>query len=300
MALTDDNIKVLYDAMSAEQDNWAELQGLQPNIDTSQQLAADLNTPSTVAEHRLMRWLFAVAGAKVQAYVKSLFDSQRVPQLPWFKQLALNFQLGYALSIVDGQYYYATIDESAKIIKFASPTVRSFGPAKVLVVKVAKDDGSGSPAALTNTEINAFNAYLNDMYPMISYLVVSANADILKYKATIYYDPLVLAPDGSLLADSTVFPVHDAVNNYAKFLTNGSYIDFDGKLQLNKLEQAIGEVPGVVNYQTTECKVKVGTNPYMDVFSMVGLEYRPIAGYMAISTTPGETLDDLLTFVEAI
>ena len=67
----------------------------------------------------------------------------------------------------------------------------------------------------------------------------------------IQYDPMLLNPDGSLIADSSIYPVEDAVNRYLASILYG------GTFNRNKLIDAIQAVEGVKDLILGDVNVKI-------------------------------------------
>jgi hypothetical protein len=274
-------IQEIYNAMVAEKQSYTELESLQPAIDNSQQLLSDLNSKSKVAVWRLFLFVVAVS----QWVLEGLFYSHRaeidaiIAQNQygtgnWYNQRALAFQVGDALTVVNGKILYETIDLSKRIVKY-SATV----PGNIIQIKIAGESG-GNLTKITNTspdyQLNQIQAYFNQIKPLGTRVSVTSNdADTLKIVATIYYDPLLIKSDGSLISDSSKRPVDIAINTYLKG------IGFNGKLNIQKLTDAIQAVDGVIDVDELTVWAKYGETSY----AQVSREYFSYAGWMVIDTS---------------
>jgi hypothetical protein len=139
---------------------------------------------------------------------------------------------------------------------------------------------------LSSPELGAFNAYVNKILPVGTFVsVTSAAADDLKVYADVYFDPLVIAADGSLLTDAAVFPVEDAINEY---ITN---LPFNGDFNLNALINAVQLMDGVVDIVLTSVSARYGALAY----STITHNYVPDAGYLNIAS--GFDLSSTLTYI---
>ncbi len=283
-------IQEIYDVMIAEKQTMAELNALQPNIDSSQTLLTDLTSASRVAIWRLLFFVVAVAiwtneklFDELKAWIEVRLSEQRIGNLKWYQKKALEFQYGDALVIINDSYQYTSINPSNQIVKLAS--VNEVGGQ--VLVKVA-NLSSGTPVPLSVPELQAFQNYLNKI-KVAGVLVnaLSRNADSLKIHYKIYYDPLVLTPTGELISNPGTFPVEDAINNYCKGL------DFDGVFVTTLLTDKIQKAIGVINpvFQTGE--VKYGSNPY----TVLGDKYNPNAGYLEVD--PAYPLSTTITYIQA-
>lgn len=281
-------IREIYDQIIQEATTQSALNALKPNIESSQKLLSDLTSTSKVARWRLIFWVVAVAIYTHEVIVLNLLNRRKEYNALYYQRRAFEFQYGDPLVLKDGKHVYASIDESKRIIKRCSVTE---APDSRIILKVAKENG-GVIMPLSNIEKTAFNAYVALVKVFgIKYLVVSESADTMQFGAEIFYDPLVLNADGSLISNPAVFPVENTIKN---FITN---LPFDGIFYLASLIDAIQRTEGVVNVVENTCDVKYGLYPYDSVLNMQGRSYNPNSGYLNISSAPGEQLSDLLNYV---
>lgn len=278
----------IYDSLIAEKNNQTLLNGLQPTIDDGQTLLNDLNSPSKVDDWRL--WLAVVAfGTMVLEKFFDLFKSdiekrakEVIPSTSAYLADRLrNFQLGDDLVWNGKRYDYAIDNPAIKIIKYVA-VVEAAGQVRI---KVAKE-GSGGPEKLDSvTEVPAVDAYSRLILPPGTNRVLqSSDPDYITQSLNIYYNPLVLASDGSLVSNPAVFPVEDAINNYLKSLP------FNGKLKLNDYVDAIQKAAGVTNPIVNMLMAKYGSLSYQYIFD----EYVPDAGYLIVD--PSTPLNATITY----
>jgi|SRR5690554_1400137 len=258
----------IYNEILDEKSNYTELNDLQPSIDDSQQLADDLNTTSKVGVWRLFVWIIASRIADLQ----NLFTQHKnaveqrsrelvLGNLPWYQKKALEFQYGHALewNATTLQYEYPTEDAASRIVKLASANE---GVNREVIIKVADLQGN-TPTQLTQSQLDALNAYLDRIkFAGVNVTAVSRPADLFKVDLKVYYDPLVMASDGSLISDSSVFPVEDAINNYLKNLP------FDGVFSVTEMIDQVQLADGVANPLFVNAAAKYG-----------GFAYQPITDY---------------------
>jgi len=269
-------ITEIYNAMIAEKETMATLAGLQPDPDTFQTFLDDLTTSSKVAMWRLIFYVVAFAlfihetlwDIKLieleDAAAKAIPGTER-----WWYEQCLIFQYGDALSWVEGKYQYVPVDFTARIILSAA----AIGVGGAVQLKVAKDNGSGVPTPMTAPEVSSFEAYVDQIKPAGTITtVISETADLLHLAYDIYYDPLLLNPDGSLITDAASFPVEDAINNYIRDL------QFNGYLYLSVLDDSIQAATGVKDFERNTAEAKYGVLAY----SAIDVKYNANAGHMAI------------------
>ena len=265
---------------------------LTPFPENFNNLLTTLTSGSRVAVWRLWVWLTAYAiwmFEKVQdvfkAEIEDLISSTRFGTLPWYQEIALLFQYGDALAYISCRFQYAVIDTTKQIIKRAAAVV-SDGQIRI---KVAKLSGT-TPVKLTSGELAAFNAYITDLKPPgETVLVISTDPDLLKLYAEIVYDPQVLNSDGSSILDISVFPVEDAISSYL------AGIEWDGKFNMRKFQDAVQAVSGVVDIDPGTCYAKANAAAS---YTTIVSNYYSVAGYMTVAT--GYPLSATLTYTASV
>jgi hypothetical protein len=281
-------IEQIYDSMNAEKMNMTTLNSLQPNINTFQTLLTDLTSPSKVAIWRLIFYVMAAAIWILETLfdqhkteVETLLNNTIPGTVPWYRDLSLKFQYGYALAYINNKFQYPTIDLTAQIVKYAA-AVEGNG---IITIKTATITG-GELSPLSTIEHNAFKAYIaKTKYAGSKINFITDIADSLKIAYTIYYDPLLLAADGSLLSDSATFPVEDAINNYCVALP------FNGTLNLTKITDAVQNSLGVIDPLLTLAQAKYGSIPY----ATINANYVANSGYIKVD--PAYPLSSQITYV---
>lgn len=266
-------VKEIYDAIITEKQNQTVLNGLQPNIDDSQNLLEDLTTTSKVANWRLSFWTFAVAiwvHETLWDSFKTEVETIKNEALPgtagWLQAEAFSFQLDDTLVLIDNKFQYAEIDEDAQIIKRCAIVEQ----ANTVIVKVAKEDSSGNPEKLDDTagsEIDQFTAYMKDYkrFAGVNMAVASYNADLLNIDYEIFYNPIV--SQQNVIANVT-----------AVIKTYLSELPFNGIIRLSSLEDAIQGAEGVVDFDRNDVQAKYESGAYQSIVRV----YQPVAGYAKV------------------
>jgi len=294
--ITARTISQIYDALIAEKQANTELNALQPNIDDSQTLLQDLTSTSKVAIWRLTYFVVAVGiwfFENILANHTVAIEAKRLELVTgtdrWYAEQSKLFQLGDTPVWDGNQYNYAVEDTDKQIISFSAAITEG----QILIIKVAKDDGSGFPEKLTTSELTSFTTYIND-YKLFSgtlSTIISDDPDDLKVEANVTYDPLILNSNGSLISDPTSYPVEDAINAYI------AELDFNGVLRVTSLIDAIQSATGVKN--SVKCTLvearKNGASTYNDILATSLQEYNTYAGYLLIDSS--FTLRDNLTYI---
>jgi len=281
----------IFNEINAEKTTYTELQNLQPNIDDSQRILDDLNTTSKVGVWRLFVWIISTRIADLQNLFtqhKNVVEKRSrelvLGNLQWYQKIALEFQHGHALEFDQKtlQYEYLNEDINARIVKLASA---NDGVASEVILKVACLSGT-TPVQLTTPELASLQTYLNRIrFAGVKIQAVSRPADLLKVNLKIYYDPLVMNSDGSLISDSGVFPAENAINDYLKNLP------FDGVFSVTEMIDKIQLSDGVLNPLFVNAAAKYGSFAYSPITDY----YNANAGYLQID--PSFPLSTSLTYV---
>lgn len=278
----------IYDAIALEKSEQSALAALEPDIDTAQTLLNDLTTPSRVARWRLMLWVVAFgmwAHEKLwdafRAEILAIAAGSIIGTLRWYVEKARAYQHGHALVIVDNVPGYAIDDPASRIVARAAGKEEG----GYVLLKVAKED-SGELVPLSGPELAAFLEYIDEVKMAgVIVNVLTANPDLLWIQFTVYYDPLVMSANGSLILDPTVYPVEDAINAFIASLP------FDGRLVLTSLVDAVQSATGVVNPVLGPVQAKYGAFPY----APVTVQYSSNAGHVKVDDA--HPLDATITYL---
>lgn len=245
-------------------------------LDNAETLLQNLTTTSKVAIWRLWLWIFAVGSWIIEVLfdthkseITSILASERPHTLRWYAEESKKYQYGYAMVWQDNAYSYAVIDESAKIIQYAAASEKD---GKV-VLKVA-NLLNGVKVPLNYLQKATFSTFWDKWRDAgVKLEIVSLAADTMKVTMTIIRDRLVLASNNSLLRDSSVFPINDAIKAF------GDNLEFDGILRLSKLIDAIQAAEGVVDVKIYSASVKPAGGSY----TSVDLYAEAASGYFILS-----------------
>jgi hypothetical protein len=244
-------------------------------MDNADQLLADLRSTSKVAIWRLFLYVFAVGSWTIETLydklvmtIDAIMAAKRPHTLRWYAEESKKYQYGHELVWADYQYSYAVYDPDARIIKYAS--AQEFNGKVIL--KVAKEVG-GAKTALTTDEKNAFSAFWNAWRDAGTKLEIkSLAADQLRVNIRIIRDRMVLRSNNSLLRDSSVFPISDAIASF------GNALEFDGILRMSKLVDAIQAAEGVVDVKLEHAWHRPAGGTYSEVDMFVN----SVAGHFEI------------------
>jgi len=228
-----------------------------------------VTSTSKVSNWRLWIWIVAFAQYIQEQYWDALkieleerIATSRIHTPRWYREKALSFL--YGVPLVPETDYYDTENltpqqiESAKIISNAA-SIRviqnGYGTLRLKVVRTV--DGEYAP--VLPEHLSALDVYFNEHVADAGTVVnvTTGNADLLKLKLDIYYDPLILGADGSRLDGTALTPVIDEINNFLKS------IDFEnGKLILTYLTDRIQKISGVVLPVVREAFSRYGDYQY--------------------------------------
>lgn len=273
-------IQQIYDALILEKQSQAELNALTPINDSAQTLLSQLTSQSRVAIWRVFFWTISVGiwtlekildveTEALEARARSIIPAI----LRWYRDRALEFQDGDALIWNGSKYVYAQTNQANRIVAYAAAIESN----NQVIVKVAKDV-SGVAAPLSSAEETRFREYLT----LIKYAgtdtdVITLTADLVVISGTVFYDPLVLSSNGSLVSDPAVFPVEDAINNYLRDLGT---TNFNGIFRQIDLTDKIQAVPGVSNF--IPAGIQITAPAPFNVLADPAEQYQSVAGHLAI------------------
>mgnify|MGYP007079446428 CR=1 FL=1 len=267
------SILEIYDSIVAEKNSMSTLKDLQPQADSAQTLLTDITSISRVSDWRLWVWLMAVSIHAIEV-ARDIFRAEidqkviltKAHTLRWYQKICLDFRYGYALAFNDEleKYEYpeaALTDANATVVTRAA-TEEANGR---VIIKVANESGK-----LPTLEFDAFKAYMAKIKDAgTDLLMISTDADQVKCELEVYYDPLVLKPDGTLILDSARKPVEEQIEAYLKGVGfNGAFVNTDFVDFLQKAE-------GVTNPVRLQTQISNAIDPY----AVIDVEYLPYSGY---------------------
>lgn len=236
-------------------------------------------TISTSRTSRRRLWTFVVAVCMWT--LEMLFDQHRVEvtglidllkphSLKWYANKAREFQNGYELVHDEDYYDNSQLTEeqvaASKIVSYSAVVEQS----KALRLKVARIvDGDLGP--LTDNQKQSFTEYMARIKDAgVRLIIDSLPPDGLKLSLIVYYNPLVLNPDGNRIDGAVIDPVGKAVRNYLLSLP------FNGTLVLAYLIDALQQVEGVVIPHLVSAQAQYGNFPY----TSFDVKYNPDSGYL--------------------
>jgi hypothetical protein len=246
----------------------ANLSALEVLTDSEQNIL-QANSNSKVGIWRLWVWIFSYAHFILEQYwaifkteIETRIAQSRIHTPKWYREKALNFLYGIPL-VQDKDYYDTSLLTAqqiadAKIVSNAASVrvVQSgYGTLRMKVVRTV----NGEYAPVLPAHLIALNTYFNSHIADAGTLVTvtTGNADLLKLKLDIYYDPLILGADGSRLDGTDATPVIRKISDYLKS------IDFEnGSLILTYLTDNLQKVPGVKLPVVKEAFSKYGAYGY--------------------------------------
>ena len=255
-----------------------------------------LNSPSAVAIWRL--WSRIIAGAiETQEQLWDIFKAEleqiardAVPgTADWLQKRVLEFQYSatnpQVISVIDGKAAYSTINTALRIVTRAAVVEQVNNR---VLVKVAKDDGSGGLTPLAAQEVSALVSYLDAIgFVGIAIDTSSLFADRLKFKGTIFYN-------GQFVESTVKAAVITAIEAY---LSSISVTEFDGTIVREELINAIQAVSGVTGVDTLNVVLtaRPSSIPLTGAVVTVQRTYITAAGYIIQEDTAGSTYNDTIT-----
>ncbi len=264
---------------------------LLPNGDSSVEnldsLLSELNSSSKVGIWRLWAWIMATF-----AWITDTsFDTARV-DLQYTADTALVGNNRWLVDVAkDFRYNTATnnmvplvIDAMTKASVYANPTLQPNEIRPITVATVIKSNAgftnlliaktvSGNFAKLNINEMNAFRDYLTKykQFAGTNIQINSQDGDILKYNLSVRFDFTLGTPNPEVAIKTAII---NALKN----------IDFNGKLERLKLDDAIQAVPGVQGITGTYSARGFDNLGYITFQDF----YQTLSGYINVSNVPSE------------
>ena len=299
-------IKDIADGMKADfvqHEYLSALYGLEYNSERDGDAADYFNQHfSAPSVESVLIWIVAACVAVVENMMdwhKKEIDTkiarERYGHAGWYEQMALKFQYGDGLSVnyseepdasaTDGDFAesteYATVDPEKQIVKYAYCEDDNIG----VRLKVAKDDnGSFVPLSREegNDEYSAFVSYIQRIKPAgVPVNVISEGPVALSLGMTIYYNPLVMKRDGSLINGDErsvdVKPVEKAIHEYIKSL------GFNGEFTVQALVDAVQQAEGVEIAGFDYARARISREE-------ITHRFKPHSGYVSVDFTDTDTM----------
>ncbi len=215
-----------------------------------------------------MEQVFDTHKADVESYIANSYPNT----VPWIHAQCMAYQYGDTLVYINNRFQYEVIDETKKIIKRCA--VVEYG--NFVFVKVAKLDNN-EPVPLSTPELEAFrDGYIKKIKaPGQRISIYNLTADELLIEADIYYNPLVLAADGTLLSDGATMPAEIEVNKYC------AGIVFGGEVNINKILDSLTGAVGVSDAVINSLQAKASNSI---AFQNIAHKYTALSGYYKVST----------------
>jgi hypothetical protein len=290
-------IQTIYNEIITEKQTFTSLNSLVPNPDTAQTFLADLTSTSKVAIWRLLCWLMAfLVWTHEQIFDQHVIEIEARAQeiIPgttrWYKNIALLFQNGYALTWDGDKYIYT---DTTSLLAEASKVVTQSACIEVNTQVLLKIAGGtlGAFAPITAAQLLAFTSYIQTRkFAGVNVTIINWPHDLLKIQYTIEYDPLVIGATGLLLADGTTYPVVEAINDYIQALP------FNATLKMSALTDAIQAVNGVMTSVCEVAEAKTnGAAIYTDILATTTDSYVAYSGYLLID--PAFPLSSQITYI---
>lgn len=201
--------------------------------------------------------------------LQTIANNAPISSFAWFQDKMLNmFQYStdpdFGVIKVEAPYFvpsYTSIDKSLNIIKYCSISQNESN--RQVVIKVAKDDGSGNPTQLSVDELSSAKSFVNAIQSVgILINTVSFPTDLIKLNIEIFYNAQYV--QSTVLAN-----VKTAITNYLKTLK------FDGAVFISKIEDAIQLVEGVNDVRIVSMYGKSVNTSY----ELIDRRYITKAGY---------------------
>lgn len=235
-------------------------------------------------------WMLEVFFDQHKKEVDEKLANQKSGTLPWYRTMALRFQHGFDL--VKDEDYFETKDKdgneieaskiaASKIVKYAA--VNESPESSRVIIKIAGEDSGGVLTPITESEREAFEAYINEIKVAgVKVSVLNYKPDILTLSIQIKRDAMLLNSAGMRIKDGK-YPVISAIQEFMKELP------FDGDLRLSALVDKLQSVEGVLDATivgATSAWINPGTGDYGKPLNIF-ISTIPFSGYFKITDFKG-------------
>ncbi|KAB8153433.1 hypothetical protein EZY14_009375 [Kordia sp. TARA_039_SRF] len=263
------SINEIQESLLQAKEQASELSALEVLTESELNTLENVNTTSKVALWRLWLYIQAVGIWILEKLLDitkdeiiKVNDEKQIHNREWYRNQALNFQLGYDLDELTRAYDNSNLDTDqiagSKIIKHASIVKRVTQGRGSVIVKVATEDGDGERIPLNQIQMEAFTDYMNEITDAGTIIIPQSGvADDIKMEIDVYFDPEIMSNTGQLLDGSSETPVVDSINEFLRSINfNGIYIKTENKLELEKVSgvkyaviKSASSKYGLYNYQ---------------------------------------------------
>lgn len=139
--------------------------------------------------------------------INSLIVNNRFGTTEWYKQLALSFQLGDNLTVIDGVAKYATIDETKQVVKKVNLFTDSDGLLRFYV-------WGANDTVLDSATVALINNYMNQVKIIGTQVSVFSIASVSIFiNADVHKNSLLIDNNGKRIGENT-YPIPILINEY--------------------------------------------------------------------------------------
>jgi len=197
-----------------------------------------------------------------RAEIQAEMAKQQPHTQAWYQRKTLGFMFGVPL-ITDTDVFDTTgmtdeAIEAAKVIKQAAAVrviTNGYGLLRIKVATAAAD-GTLQPVPLQAFEALKYYIDRKVVDAGTQVIVTTAIADKLRLHLDVYYNPLILNPQGQRLDGTNNTPVQNAIKQILQS------IEFNGTLNIKELERDLTKIEGIVEAETTMAASKYGDYSY--------------------------------------
>lgn len=173
-------------------------------------------------------WVSVVLFDQHKTDMETILSQQLVHRTSWYAYKAKLFQFGFELNGDTENYNNSGATEAqitaSRVVKYSAAITAS--DKSILFLKIATDN-NGKRQPLPENQLTAFTKYINRVADAgVRIRIINDQADDIRLKLDIYYNPLVLDNSGVRLDGTSDTPVQDVIRAYLNNLPfNGTYIN---------------------------------------------------------------------------
>lgn len=173
-------------------------------------------------------WVSVVLFDQHKTDMETILSQQLVHRTSWYAYKAKLFQFGFELNGDTENYNNSGATEAqitaSRVVKYSAAITAS--DKSILFLKIATDN-NGKRQPLPENQLTAFTKYINRVADAgVRIRIINDQADDIRLRLDIYYNPLVLDNSGARLDGTSDTPVQDVIRAYLNNLPfNGIYIN---------------------------------------------------------------------------
>lgn len=221
-------------------------------------------------------WVSVVLFDQHKTDMETILSQQLVHRTSWYAYKAKLFQFGFELNGDTENYNNSGATEAqitaSRVVKYSAAITAS--DKSILFLKIATDN-NGKRQPLPENQLTAFTKYINRVADAgVRIRIINDQADDIRLRLDIYYNPLVLDNSGARLDGTSDTPVQDVIRAYLNNLPfNGTYINM----------RVVDEIQNIDGVEIVELKSAASRYGVYTEFTEINAREIAHSGYYEVS-----------------